>query len=208
MAFSGNQTRSDAIWHGVEAQPWTMPELDQAVPQSGAAEPEPEGPKPPTAAEIAAICEQARQEGYNEGREAGLRDAQQDLDSLRLVAAQMVRPLAELDTEVERSLVNLALTLARRMVGQVVEAEAETLQQLVHKVVSHLGSLEAPVDIQLHPQDHARLLQVQNLDPLWRLHPNADLQPADVIVTQDDAQIDGRLSQRVERLAADMLDGQ
>lgn len=208
MSYSGHETRSDAIWHGVEAQPWTLPDLDQAGTQARVEEQEPEGPKPPTAAEIEAICEQARQAGYEEGREAGLRDAQQDLDSLRLIAAQMVRPLAELDTEVERSLVNLALTLARRMVGQAVEAEAETLRQLVHKVVSHLGSLEAPVDIQVHPQDHARLLQVSNLDPLWRLHPNADLQPADVIVTQDDAQIDGRLSQRVERLAADMLDGQ
>lgn len=208
MSYSGHETRSDAIWHGVEAQPWTLPDLDQAGTQARAEEQEPEGPKPPTAAEIEAICEQARQAGYDEGREAGLRDAQQDLDSLRLIAAQMVRPLAELDTEVERSLVNLALTLARRMVGQAVEAEAETLRQLVHKVVSHLGSLETPVDIQVHPQDHARLLQVSNLDPLWRLHPNADLQPADVIVTQDDAQIDGRLSQRVERLAADMLDGQ
>lgn len=210
-AAAGERGRA-GIWHDAHgAQRWEVPELDGSAtgPTRSSAAPPPAAP--PTAAELEAIHAAAREAGFVEGREAGLAAATEELAAARMqlqvLAAQMAAPLAELDQEVERALANLALSLARRIVGQCVEAQAEALRQLVHRVVSHLGPLQCTVQVQLCPQDLSRLRELEGLDAQWELQPNAELAPGDVLVVHGDTQVDGRLAQRIERLAADMLDG-
>ncbi|MGB1557809.1 MAG: FliH/SctL family protein [Oceanococcaceae bacterium] len=202
------EARTAEIWHGVHgAQAWHLPSLEgsagQDLPEESAA--------PPTAAELEQIHTAAREEGWKEGHAEGLAagraEAEEELRALQAIVAQLARPLEGLDTEVERALTNLSLSLARRIVGQCVEAEAENLRQLVHRVVSHLGPLESRVEVELSPHDYGRLQGLADLDRYWHLRSNPELQAGDVVVRQEDTQVDGRLLQRIERLATDMLDG-
>lgn len=200
-----------SIWHQPSgAKAWNVPSLDDGESSSASIRKD-EAPKPPTAQEIAEIQQAAREEGFAQGREEGLAvgraEAQKEKTTLEMVAAQLVRPLAELDNEVERALTNLALSMARRIVGHAVESEVETLRQLVHRVVSQLGTLESAVDVELNPDDYLRLNALDDLDGLWKLRSNPDLQPGDVVVRQEDTEVDGRLMSRIQSLAADMLDG-
>ncbi|MEN8719392.1 MAG: FliH/SctL family protein [Oceanococcaceae bacterium] len=193
------------------ATSWSVPQFDEAEVVSASSSDVETPPQPPTAAEIEQIRQAAREEGFAqglaEGERAGRLQAQADREALCRIAAQMARPLAELDGEIERALANLALSMARRMVGQAVEKDDETLRALVHRVVSHLGSLKSPVDVEVAPQDLVRLQTLPDLDQYWQLQANAELQSGDVIVRQADTEIDGRLQRRIESLAADMLDG-
>lgn len=193
------------------ATSWQVPNLDDLNTPNSSVEDVPEAPKPPTAVEIEAIREAAHKEGFASGRDEGLRAAAKDIEeqraALQFMAGQMVRPLAELDTEVERSLANLALSLARRIVGHAVEAETDNLRTLVHRVVSQLGQVTSSVDIELCPGDLARLQKLDDLDGHWVLRANPALGPGDVVVRQADTEIDGRLLKRVESLAAEILDG-
>lgn len=200
-----------SIWHQPSgAKTWNVPSLDDGA-GPGTRSQTTHAPKPPTAQEIAAIQQAAREEGFHQGRNEGLAsgraEANAELAALRSIAAQLSRPLAELDTEVERALTNLALSMARRIVGQAVEDEVENLRQLVHRVVSHLGALESEVEVELSPEDYQRLNALDDLDGLWKLRSNPELQAGDVVVRQEDTEVDGRLMSRIQSLAADMLDG-
>ena len=124
------EARTAEIWHGVHgAQAWHLPSLEgsagQDLPEESAA--------PPTAAELEQIHTAAREEGWKEGHAEGLAagraEAEEELRALQAIVAQLARPLEGLDTEVERALTNLSLSLARRIVGQCVEAEAENLRE-------------------------------------------------------------------------------
>ncbi len=213
--MSAAKSLGGSVWHKPQgATSWSIPSLDDiAGPRPGtvASAEVADVPKPPTAAEIEAIQAAARDEGFArghaEGLAAGRAQAEEERRSLKVIAAQLARPLAELDNEVERALVNLALSMARRVLGQAIEAEAENLRQLVHRVVTHLGPLESTVEVELSPADYERLNALDDVDSLWSLRANPDLQPGDVVVRQDDTEVDGRLSGRIESLAADMLNG-
>lgn len=213
--MSALKSQSGSVWHKPKgATSWSVPSLDDIAGHRGgnvASHDVDSAPQPPTAAEIEAIQAAAREEGFaqghSEGLAAGRAEAERERQTLQVIAAQLARPLAELDNEVERSLVNVALSMARRIVGQAVEAESENLRTLVHRVVAHLGKLESAVEVELCPSDYERLNSLENVDSLWSLRANPDLQPGDVVVRQADTEIDGRLSGRMESLAADMLDG-
>jgi len=213
---SSSKAPSGSVWHKPQgATSWTVPSLDEFangrratdVPSQDVDAP----PEPPTAAEIEAIQTAAHDEGFSrghaEGLAAGRAQAEHERQVLVVLASQLTRPLAELDNEVERALVNLALSMARRIVGKAVTDDPENLRTLVHRVVSHLGKLESTVEVELCPEDYERLNALDNLDSLWSLRSNPELQPADVVVRQADTEVDGRLSGRIESLAADMLDG-
>lgn len=211
--MSAAKSLGGSIWHKPKgATSWSVPSLDDVVGRPGTKSHDVEhAPEPPTAAEIEAIQAAAREEGFAQGHAegivAGRADAEKERRSLQVIAAQMSKPLAELDNEVERALVNLALSMARRVLGQAIEAEEENLRVLVHRVVTQLGPLESAVEVTLCPADYERLNALENIDSMWALRSNPDLQPGDVVVRQDDTEIDGRLSGRMESLAADMLDG-
>lgn len=213
--MSSSRAPTGAVWHKPQgATSWAVPSLDELTGRRSTDVPPedvPPPPGPPTAAEIEAIQSAAREEGFAQGREEGLAagraQAEQERQALVVLASQLTRPLAELDNEIERALVNLSLSMARRIVGQAVAADTENLRTLVHRVVSHLGQLESEVEVEVCPEDYERLNALENLDSLWSLRSNPELQSGDVVVRQADTEVDGRLSGRIDSLAADMLDG-
>src|SRR3546814_12826081 len=63
----------------------------------------------------AAAYEEGRQRGYADGLKTGREDMNQQVARLRGLIEQIARPLATLDDEVERALVDLACAVARRL---------------------------------------------------------------------------------------------
>lgn len=198
------------VWHDLEgAKAWAMPELD-AAPRS-----KPQQAKdtaPPTAAELSALQQrafaEAHAEGYAAGLAAGEQATQAAVERLQTIAAGLAKPLDELDRDLEYSLSNLALILARRIVGRAVREDPESLHSLVTQAVDILGrDIESRVDIYLHPEDLQLLNEHMAIDPNWKLHPDEELQAGDVRVKRGLAEVDGRLQQRLDRLAAEMLNG-
>ncbi len=200
------------VWRNLDcARAWDMPQFERDDPSvSETVQPE----RPPTAAELDALQQRAHDEawaqghaeGYAAGVAAGEAAVTEGVERLHILAAALASPLDELDRDLEYSLANLALILARRIVGKSVFDDPEALQSLVRQTVAALGQeLEAPVEVWLNPRDLQFLSGHELTDANWMLHQDDNLQSGDVRVKRGMAEVDGRLQQRLDRLAAEML---
>lgn len=119
----------------------------------------------PTAAELEAIREQARAEGYAEGLEegraaghaeayqAGRVEAAEELQSLRAVAASFGDALAQADETIAADVLDLALHLARSMVRTAFEVRPELVIGIVREAIEYLPVLQQPAVLALNPDD-------------------------------------------------------
>lgn len=207
-----NTADDSRVWHNIDgAQAWDMPQFERGdATTSDSVQPE----RPPTAAELDALQQRAHDEawaqGHAEGYAAGVASGEQavneGVERLHILAAALASPLDELDRDLEYSLANLALILARRIVGKSVFDDPDALQSLVRETVAALGQeLDAPVDVWLNARDLQFLSAHGLTDAHWILHQDDNLQSGDVRVKRGLAEVDGRMQQRLDRLAAEML---
>ncbi len=207
-----SQKEDARVWHNIQgARSWVMPEFSDDDAAAGPVEDD-VAPAPPTAADLHALQQQSYDEAYKRGLAEGYAAGQEALDAaierLKIIAAELAAPLDELDRDLEHSLSNLALILARRIVGKAVTEDGASLQALVRQAVEVLGAeVESTVDIYLNPKDLRFLNETVGPDAAWTLHPDPNLQSGDVRVKRGLAEVDGRLQQRLDRLAAEMLHG-
>ncbi len=176
-------------------------------------EEEEEALKPPTAEEIEEIQRQAWNEGYEDGRKAGLAAAEQEyagrVEALDQVLREMARPLDELDDRVEEELVRLAMAVARQLVRREVRTDPGQIVGAIREAVALLPSANGDIRIELHPQDAAlvrELLHLENGDePAWRLLEDPTLSRGGCRVHNATSRIDATLESRINRVIAEVL---
>lgn len=181
----------------------------------------PDLPPPPTADEIAALCEQARQEGFAQGQEHGRAEttlewqrrmddyiAGQGQDAAQRVAA-VVQALQsnfnELQQGLARQVLELACEVARQVVRQELSVRPEALEAVVREAVAGLLAQARPALVRLHPEDAARLEQ-----PLREAYGDAAVQwvadpqvpPGGCWVESAGTVVDGSVAKRWERAVA------
>jgi flagellar assembly protein FliH len=180
--------------HLHEVQPWSMPVVEP--PRSRSA------PRP-TNAELEAIGDQARREGYEqglaEGRVAAREELQRQLRQLRGLCDALARPLAEADAAVERQLAELAMLVARGVLQAELRLHPEHLLNVVRKAIGALPAATARVDIMVHP-DSAALLRdglAEAEDQGWRIVEDPQLEPGDCRIAGADSRIDACIETRL-----------
>lgn len=136
---------------------------DTAEPRTLAhAPPEPAAPEPhvqlPTADEIEGMFEQARHDGekagYDEGRKRAAAEetrARNEATRLAQLVKSMDSALDQLGGEVAGEIVELAIALARQMVGDTLTARPEAVAATVREALQHVP--QGKVRIHLHPDD-------------------------------------------------------
>ncbi len=167
---------------------------------------------PPTAQRIEEIEAAAHREGqlrgHAEGYAAGLAEAREQAQRLRQLFEHLSRPLAELDSEVERALIALTLELARRLVQQELTLDPAKVAGAVHEAVAALGTAPRNLRVYLHPDD-AELLKGQltlSADVQdWHLLPDKELMRGDCRVATDSARVDARLDTRQAAIGQALL---
>lgn len=127
----------------------------------------------PTAAELEAIREAARAEGYAEGREQGLMEghaqgyaaghaealdagsavAAEEAGALRAIAASFSNAVAAADEAIAGDVLDLALHLARSMVRTAFEVRPELIIPIVREAIDYLPVLQQPAILALNPDD-------------------------------------------------------
>lgn len=180
---------------------WQLPNFDAAL------------EKPPTAEQIESIEAAAYQDGFQrgqaEGFAAGQQAALQQAQRLQALVDHIMRPLAHLDEEVERALVDLAGGIARRLLHDEIKTTPEHVLTLVREALSGLPPQLRSVRLQVHPDD-ATLLREQLAPPAdvkdFNIVPDAELQRGDCRVHTESALVDARLDRRV-RVIVDALAG-
>lgn len=196
-------------------QPWEMESLDSA--SSLIRNVNSASVRLPTIEQIAAIQEQARQEGYAmglaeghaEGHAKGFAEGSQQstLETARLhcLADAFSREIDSADQTISQQILDLALDLSRAMLKSALVIRPELVIPIVKDAVRYLPTLHQPALLYLNPDD-AELIKGRIGDELtkmgWQVTDDAHLDPGGCRVETANNQIDASLPTRWQRLSA------
>ena len=183
-------------------QRWELPNVGIRPTASPAAN----APPQPTVRELAALEQQAREEGYAAGHAEGLAAAQQQLrermarlDALYDAAA---RPLLALDEQTGQELVRLATIVAGRVITRELQLSPDLIARSVREAAAALPAATRELRVRVHPEDLALLQELGAAESHWQLL-------ADPALTRGDCQLESersRLDARVETRLAAVID--
>lgn len=173
-------------------------------------------PPMPTAEEIESIEKAAYEEGFQRGhaeglmagRDSGLAAVREEAQRLRVLIEHLAAPLADLDADVERTLVALTIEVARRLVDDQLQLDPTLTAQTVRQAVAALAQPPRDARVHLHPADAALLSE--HLPPPpdvagWRVVADKQLQRGDCRLVTDSGQVDALLDTRQAGVARALL---
>ncbi len=161
-----------------------------------------------------AIREAAQQEGFREGYEEGQQAARGEIAALqaRLEASLefIANPVGQLDQQIERELVELALAVARQILRREIKTDPKHLVGLIREAVKQLPSNSQKITIHLWPDDAQilrELLHESDKEQHWQIIDDPALKQGDCTIHTDSSFIDASVDALISRLAVDMLGG-
>jgi flagellar assembly protein FliH len=170
----------------------------------------------PTAAEMEALREGARADGYAEGleegraagraegHEAGRAEMALEMESLRAIAATFSGAVAAADETIASDVLDLALHLARSMVRTAFTVRPELIIPIVREAIDYLPVLQQPAILAVNPEDIeiVRTALSEELDKGgWRVVADPQVGRGGCKVDTASNQIDAQAAARWTRLA-------
>ena len=173
-------------------------------------------PDYPTEEELAAIREQARQQGYDAGFKAGQEEGMaQALDEQRATTEQAIAPvrqiadnfstaLREADQAISNEVLELALHLAKGMIKTALRVKPELILPIVREAIEYLPVLQQPALLILNPEDASVVREsiAEELDKGgWRVIDDPTIERGGCKVDTASNQIDATVASRWQRLS-------
>ncbi len=170
----------------------------------------------PTEEELAAIREEARQQGYDAGFKAGHEEGMaQALDEQRAATEQALAPirdiadnfstaLREADQAISNEVLELALHLAKGMLKNALRVKPELILPVVREAIEYLPVLQQPALLILNPEDAAVVRDsiAEELDKGgWRVIDDPTIERGGCKVDTASNQIDATVASRWQRLS-------
>ncbi len=175
----------------------------------------PPAPVGPSEEELAAIREEARQQGYQEGYEQGHRAGEEEafreseeataraLAPLADLATHFAEALRDADNLIANDVLDLALHLSRNMLKQAIPAKPELIVPIVREAIDYLPSLSQPAVLFLHPDD-AVIVRAAIGEELgktgWTINTDAAIERGGCRIDTASNQIDAQVQARWARL--------
>ena len=208
---------------------WSLPSFDPHVPEPEP-EPEPELPvemeevpldevQPLTLEELESI----RQEAYNEGFAAGEKDGFRSstlkvrqeaeaalsakLGSLERLMRSLFEPIAEQDSQLEKSMVGLVEHIARQVIQRELVLDSSHIESVMREALKLLPLGVGNVRLYINPQDFEQVKALRERhEETWRIVEDADLQPGGCRVETEYSRIDATVETRISQIMAQLLD--
>ncbi len=151
---------------------------------------------------------EAFEQGLNEGREAGRAEVRAQVEKLEGMFYDLARPFEELDAEVERELLTLAMTLARQIVRRELKTDPTHIIGIVREAIGALPVAARDVRVHLHPEDAAVVRQ--NLAPTeseraWQLVEDPVMARGGCQITTATSRVDARLETRLGAILSELM---
>lgn len=164
-----------------------------------------------SAEEVAAVLEQARSEGHAQGLAEGLKAGQQEIarqvQRLQQLHRAMSNPLDQIDEDIQRRVVTLALTLAEQVLRVEIARDPEILLPLVREAVAQLAPNSEPPSIHLNPDDLTTLRERLGEEAArWELVADARVAAGGCRVHSGYMEIDATLETRLAAVFAQLQD--
>lgn len=207
---------------------WALPSFDPPKPEP---EPEPE-PEPPEMEEVPLEevqpltleeLESIRQEAYNEGFAIGEKEGfhsatlkvRQEaevaltakLASLEQLMAHLFEPIAEQDTQIEKSLVDLVQHITKQVIRRELAIDSSQIEHVMRDALKLLPLGVDNVRLYVNPQDfeQAKSLRERH-EENWRIVEDESLMPGGCRVETAHSRIDASLESRVAQVMDKLFD--
>ena len=188
---------------------WSLPEVDATARRERAAA------RPLTARQIEEMQQQAREEGFaqgrREGQEAGRKDVLARIHELESLMQTLAKPLDQLDMEVEQELVHLALAVAQQLVRRELKSDPGQVLAAVREAMAALPLAARNVRLHLHPEDAALVRETLSLNDSergWKIVEDPVLTRGGCKVSSDTSQVDSSVERRLQQVIANVLGGE
>ncbi|HMV11933.1 MAG TPA: flagellar assembly protein FliH [Nitrosomonas sp.] len=166
----------------------------------------------PTAEQIEAIYQQAKNEGYQAGYQEGKQHATVEMETtiqhLQVLMVKFEEELQHIDQTVAQELLELAIEFARKIVTQSLELKPELIIPIIQDAIQHLPSAMQPLHIILHPED-ATLVRIQLENQLshskWKIYENSQIERGGCKVEAGGCEIDATLASRWKTILSKVL---
>lgn len=149
--------------------------------------------------------------GLAEGRIAGQQEVRRRIERLDALLSNLAQPFADLDQEVERQLVDLALALARQLVRRELRIDPTQVIAIVREAVSVLPVSARDVRVHLHPEDASivreYLAPTENVRA-WKLVEDPVMMRGGCQVVTSSSRVDARLETKLGKLVAELVGGE
>lgn len=162
--------------------------------------------------------EGGRQEGFEQGRKEGLlaseKDIQEKLQMFDSVMTNLSSPLAQVDNQIARELIQLSVRLAETIIHCEVNLQPELVERQVSEALSTLTTKGTDISVRLHPDD-ARILEEsrQALNTTadvttdsYRIIPDANLHRGGCVLQTPTTLVDATIEKQLKDLLDEMLD--
>ncbi|GJM04242.1 MAG: hypothetical protein DHS20C09_02330 [marine bacterium B5-7] len=178
------------------------------------------GIRPPTANEMQSLHKDAYDEGFNmgrkEGRSQGYKEGrdQAELESQELfkklgdILNSLADPISLLDDEIENSIAELTLSIARQLVRREIKTEPGEIVAVVREAVRALPLSARKPTIYLHTEDIQLVrnaLSVGEDEKSYRFEEDLLLTRGDCRVETESSNIDASIEARLSAIAINML---
>jgi flagellar assembly protein FliH len=195
-------------------QRWAMPEVG-----GGPVVSRPREEKKSSAPNTVDVLRQALQEAEARGYQEGLARAQAETwPALEALAARVKQldailqvlgqPLAQLDAQVEKELLQLVLAVGKQLARRELRVDPTQVIGIIRESLSQLPASARDVRVHLHPEDAAtvreRLAEPTN-ERAWTIVEDPTLTRGGCVVRTDMSQIDVRLETRISAVIANVL---
>jgi flagellar assembly protein FliH len=165
------------------------------------------------------VLRQALQESAARGYQAGLAKAQAEsqvsldaltarINQLDSILQLLGQPLAQLDAEIEKELLHLALTVGKQLARRELRIDPTQVIGIIRESLSQLPAAARDVRIHLHPEDAATVrerLAEPTKERAWTIVEDPTLTRGGCVVRTETSQIDVRLESRVSAVIANAL---
>ncbi|WP_460060240.1 flagellar assembly protein FliH [Pseudomonas sp. S2_A05] len=205
-----------------------LPSFDPPKPEP---EPEPE-PEPPEMEEVPLEevqpltleeLESIRQEAYNEGFAIGEKEGfhstslkvRQEAEtalaakiaSLELLMANLFEPIAEQDTQIEKSLVDLVQHITKQVIKRELAIDSTQIEHVMRDALKLLPLGVENVRLYVNPQDFAQVKALRERhEESWRIVEDESLLPGGCRVETEHSRIDASVESRVTQVMAKLFD--
>ena len=160
-----------------------------------------------TVAELENIRQQAHDEGYTQGRDAGyaagIQQARTEAAQVHALLQSLQDALNQMDEEVAQSLLDLSLEIARKVAGETLQVKPEVILKIVSDAISDLPHFNQNAHLILHPDD-AELVLKQMGEQLshagWKIFTDAQIMRGGCRVETAHSQVDATSEARWKRV--------
>ncbi|WP_397449080.1 flagellar assembly protein FliH [Pseudomonas sp. NA-150] len=210
---------------------WSLPSFDprQELPP----EPEPESVEEPaemeevpldevqplTLEELESIRQEAYNEGFSTGEKEGFHSTQLKvrqeaevalaarLGSLEQLMVNLFDPIAEQDSQIEKSLVELVGHITRQVIQRELSVDSTLIGRVLRDALKLLPMGAQNVRIFINPQDFAQVKALRERhEEDWRIVEDDALQPGGCRVETEHSRIDATIETRISQALAKMFD--